>query len=167
MPASTIHQSGGSGSGRSDGALHLTVMAPNVFETYPLPANGSVRIGRDEGADIRITDDMASRLHVRLDVDASAGISVEDLGSSNGTFVRGERIEPGRRIVLQPGEALSIGFTHLMVQRRRPPTRERPFHGHGAFEERLEDACARAAETAVAFAVVRMQIDAEEPAGRG
>src|SRR6266540_504843 len=169
MPASTIHQSsaGGGGKGSGDGQLHLTVMAPNVFETYPLPASGSVRIGRDEEADIRITDDMASRLHARLDLDAAVGVSVEDLGSSNGTFVRGERIEPGQRVVLQPGEALSIGFTHLMVQRRRPPARQRAYHGHGGFEERLEDACARASETGAAFAIVRIQIDGEEPAGRG
>jgi DNA-binding NtrC family response regulator len=167
MPASTIHQSGGGGRTSGDGPLHLTVMAPNVFETYPLPASGSVRIGRDEEADIRITDDLASRLHARLDVDAAAGVSVQDLNSKNGTFVRGERIEPGRRIVLNPGEALSIGYTHLMVQRRRPPARQRPFHGHGAFEARLEDACARAEETAVGFAVVRVRIEEEEPGGRG
>ena len=167
MAAPTVHQSnvpprrtGG------DGALHLTIMGPNVFETYPLPARGSVRIGRDETAEVRITDDLASRLHARLDVDSATEVAVEDLNSMNGTFVRGERIEAGARIVLQPGEALTIGFTHLMVQRRRPPTQLRRFHGHGAFEERLEDACARAGETNTAHAVLRLQVTDEDPPGR-
>ena len=63
---------------------------------------------------------------------------------------------------------MTIGFTHLMVQRRRPPGRRRRFHGHGAFEERLEDACASAAQGGGAsLAVVRVQIEDEEPAGHG
>jgi DNA-binding NtrC family response regulator len=168
MAAPTVHQStiatrqtGGGG------ALHVTVMGPNVFETFPLPARGSVRIGRDEQAEVRITDDLASRLHARIDVDGAAELSVEDLGSSNGTFVRGERIEPGQRIALQPGEAVTIGYTHLMVQHRRAPTAPRRFHGHGAFEERLEDACARAAETGTPLAVLRVQLGNEDPPGRG
>jgi two-component system, NtrC family, response regulator AtoC len=171
MPAPTVHQSnvanvGAQGTG-AEGTLHLTVMAPNVFETFPLPTSGSITIGRDELADVRITDDLASRMHARLDVESSARLTVEDLGSSNGTFVRGEKIEPGRRVALQLGEALTIGFTHLMVQRRRPAAPARRLHGHGAFEERLEDACARAVETAAAVAIVRVQIEDEEPAGRG
>jgi two-component system response regulator AtoC len=168
MPAPTVHQSNvGAQRTGPEGTLHLTVMAPNVFETFPLPTSGSIKIGRDELADVRITDDLASRMHARLDVEPPAHLMVEDLGSSNGTFVRGEKIEPGRRVALQLGEALTIGFTHLMVQRRRPAAPARRFHGHGAFEERLEDACARAAETAAAVAVVRVQIEDEEPAGRG
>jgi len=168
MAAPTIHQSNsGAAKAGADGTLHLTVMGPNVFETFPLPASGAVKIGRDESAEVRITDDLASRLHAQLDVDPSGRLTVEDLGSSNGTFVRGERVEPGRRVVLQPGEALTIGFTHLMVQRRRLAAPPRRFHGHGTFEERLEDACARAAVTAGALAVMRIQIEDEEPAGRG
>jgi two-component system, NtrC family, response regulator AtoC len=168
MPAPTVHQSNvGAPRTGAEGTLHLTVMAPNVFDTFPLPASGSIKIGRDERADVRITDDLASRMHAQLDVESSSRLTVEDLGSSNGTFVRGEKIEPGRRVTLQLGEALTIGFTHLMVQRRRPVAPARRFHGHGAFEERLEDACGRVAETAAAFAIVRVQIEDEEPAGRG
>ena len=171
MPAPTVHQSsaGGGKKAGSDGVLHLTVMAPNVFETHPLPTTGTVRIGRDDQAEVRITDELASHLHARVTVDATGALTVEDLDSRNGTFVRGERIEPGKRVVIQPGEAMTIGFTHLMVQRRRPPDSARRFHGHGAFEERLEDACARAAGGGVtaSLAVVRVRIADEEPAGRG
>jgi len=152
----------------SGGVLHLTVMAPNVFETHPLPAVGAVRIGRDDDAEVRITDELASHLHACVTVDPTGALTVEDLDSRNGTFVRGIRIEPRTRVAIQPGEAMTIGFTHIMVQRRRPPESTRRFHGHGAFEERLEDACADAAEGGGAsLAVVRVRIPDEEPAGHG
>ena len=169
MAAPTVHQPPSQQSRKpgSEGALHLTVMGPNVFETYPLPASGSVRIGRDEQAEVRITDDLASRLHARLNIASPSDLTVEDLGSSNGTYVRGERIEAGQRVALHAGEALTIGFTHLMVQYRRSTAPARRMHGHGAFEERLEDACARAAQTGAAHAIVRLHISDEEPPGRG
>ena len=142
-------------------------MAPNLFETHPLPAGGSVSVGRDDSADVRITDELASRLHARFHIDASGALTVEDLQSSNGTFVRGERIETGHRLPIQLGEAVTIGFTHLMIQRRRAAPPRRRFQGHGAFEDRLEDACARAAGSGAALAVIRVRLDDEEPAGAG
>jgi two-component system response regulator AtoC len=168
MPAPTVHESRASGDPpRGDGTLHLAVMAPNLFETHPLPAGGSVSVGRDDSADVRITDELASRLHARFHIDAGGALAVEDLQSSNGTFVRGERIETGRRLSIQLGEAVTIGFTHLMIQRRRAAPPRRRFQGHGAFEERLEDACARAPGSGAALAVVRVRIDNEDPAGAG
>src|SRR5262245_58186986 len=133
MPARTVHQS----VAESDGSLHLTVMAPGTFESHPLPPTGALRIGRDEEADVRITDELASRLHARLHVVSSTELFIEDLESSNGTLVRGERIRPGQRVSLRPGEAVTIGYTHITVQRRRPRATTRRLLGHGAFEERL------------------------------
>jgi DNA-binding NtrC family response regulator len=167
MPAPTIHQTKAGGPGGGDGTLHLTVMGPGLFETHPLPTSGAVSIGRDDRADVRITDELASHLHARLHVDAQGGLAVEDLGSSNGTSVRSELIAKGGRVALQPGEAISIGNTILMVQRRRPRAQSRRYHGHGAFEERLEDACARAAETGAALAVARVRVEDEGTPGRG
>ncbi|HXI54726.1 MAG TPA: FHA domain-containing protein, partial [Polyangia bacterium] len=102
MPAPTVHQStateGDGSKGSSGGTLHLTVMAPNVFETHPLPTGGAIRIGRDDSVQVRVTDELASRQHACLYIDASGPLSIEDLKSENGTFVRGERIEPGQRV---------------------------------------------------------------------
>jgi DNA-binding NtrC family response regulator len=167
MPAPTIHQSRAGSNNPEDGALHLTVMGPGLFETHPLPASGAVSIGRGDAADVRITDELASHLHARLQVGADGVLSIEDLGSSNGTSVRSEQLAKGARAALQPGEAISIGNTILMVQRRRQRTQARRYHGHGAFEERLEDACARAAETSAALSVARIRIEDEGGAGRG
>src|SRR5215471_18169425 len=146
MPAPTAHESRSTTSPNrgTDGPLHLAVMAPNLFEMHALPTSGTVSVGRDDGADVRITDEMASRLHARFHIDAGGALAVEDLQSSNGTFVRGERIETGRRLTIQLGEAVTIGFTHIMIQRRRGTPQRRRLLGHGTFEERLEEACVRA-----------------------
>jgi two-component system response regulator AtoC len=169
MPAPTVHESRTTSdpTRAASGALHLAVMAPNLFETHALPMGGSVSVGRDDTADVRITDELASHLHARFHVDASGTLSVEDLQSRNGTFVRGERIETGRRLPIQLGEAVTIGFTHLMIQRRRAAPPRRRFQGHGTFEERLEDACAEAAGRGANLAVVRVHLEDEEPAGAG
>ncbi|MBC8132568.1 MAG: sigma 54-interacting transcriptional regulator, partial [Deltaproteobacteria bacterium] len=167
MAAPTMHVSNsGNRDGDAEGTLHLTVMAPNVFSTYALPKAGVVTIGRDEAADVRITDEGASRLHARLHVGPAAALSIEDLGTRNGTFLRDGRLEPGQPVSLQPGEAVTVGYTILMVQRRRPPVQARRCRSHGMFEERLEEACERAQRSGASFAVARLQID-EDDAGGG
>src|SRR6478609_7673235 len=122
MAAPTLNhsKSGATPGGSTDDGLHLTIMGANLFETYPLPVPGQVDIGREEGVHVRIVDGLASRVHARLQIDGGGKISVEDLGSRNGTFVRGERIGARKPVTLQPGEAITIGFTHLMVHRQRP-----------------------------------------------
>jgi pSer/pThr/pTyr-binding forkhead associated (FHA) protein len=53
---------------------------------------GAYVLGRDREADVVIDSTTVSRRHARLTVGAG-GTRVEDLGSRNGTWVRGERIE--------------------------------------------------------------------------
>ena len=55
----------------------------------------------------------ASRHHARIDVDGSQ-ISIEDLGSKNGTFVNGERI--GKRTALRDGDQIVFGRTRAIVR---------------------------------------------------
>ena len=134
----------------------------------PCPPAARSGSGATRSADVRITDDLASRLHAQLDVDtAAAAVRRGSRTARTARSCAASGSSPASGCVLQPGEALTIGFTHLMVQRRRRRRPPRRFHGHGTFEERLEDACARAAETAAALAVVRVQIEDEEPPGRG
>jgi DNA-binding NtrC family response regulator len=170
MAAPTLNhsKSGATPGGSTDDGLHLTIMGANLFETYPLPVPGQVDIGREEGVHVRIVDGLASRVHARLQIDGGGKISVEDLGSRNGTFVRGERIGARKPVTLQPGEAITIGFTHLMVHRQRPQLATRRLRSHAVFEERLDDACERANRGAAdGPAVIRTRIANEEPAGRG
>ena len=58
-----------------------------------------------------VRDGRASRRHARIVADAGA-FAIEDVGSSNGTFVDGE---PARRARLVPGATVTIGDTLLRV----------------------------------------------------
>jgi membrane-bound lytic murein transglycosylase D len=53
---------------------------------------GTVRIGRDPGCDLRINDQGVSRVHAEI-FRAGGRWFVRDLGSSNGTFLDGERVQ--------------------------------------------------------------------------
>src|SRR5829696_7585553 len=106
-----------------DGVLHLIVMGANMFSMHPLPEAGVVSIGRDDADDVRIDDPNASRHHARLHVGDK--LEIEDLGSTNGTRLRGGLLTSGHRAAVLPGEAISIGWVTLMIQRRRPVVRMR------------------------------------------
>jgi hypothetical protein len=64
-------------------------------------------IGRDPDCDVVINDRQVSRYHVRLDRSAEA-ISIEDLGSKNGTFVNGKRIE--EPVQLHDGDLIQVAL---------------------------------------------------------
>ena len=69
-------------------------------------------IGRRSECDVQITSPMVSRKHCAL-VDREGTLMVQDLGSSNGTFVNGNRIEEQ---ALQPGDQLVVGPVSFVVE---------------------------------------------------
>ena len=72
-----------------------------------------LRIGRGDDLEIVLQDPMTSRMHARVDwQDGQAGI--EDLGSSNGTFVN--NVQVTKRRTLNPGDRVLIGQTVLLFQ---------------------------------------------------
>jgi len=72
-------------------------------------------IGRStEGAGRLADDDEISRLHARVSLDAGGFCAIEDLGSTNGTFVNGLRISSSH--VLAEGDTIEIGQTTLVVR---------------------------------------------------
>lgn len=74
-----------------------------VFRLTP----GSVKtLGRTARADFILDAALVSRIHCRLTADKSDQLVVEDLSSTNGTLVNGERID---RQVLKPGDRITIG----------------------------------------------------------
>jgi pSer/pThr/pTyr-binding forkhead associated (FHA) protein len=73
----------------------------------------STVIGRDAGTGIRLDgDEFASSQHARIEP-RQDGVWVEDLGSTNGTFLNGERITAER---LQPGDVVRVGQTELRLE---------------------------------------------------
>jgi pSer/pThr/pTyr-binding forkhead associated (FHA) protein len=78
---------------------------PTPGKVYPLKSD-EMFIGRDVGNDIVINDAEVSRRHARLSMQAG-GFILEDLGSTNGTAVNGDRLTS--RHVLRVGEVISFG----------------------------------------------------------
>ena len=70
-------------------------------------------IGRDAGSGIRLDgDEFASSEHARIEP-RQDGVWVEDLGSTNGTFLNGERITAER---LRKGDVVRVGQTELRLE---------------------------------------------------
>ncbi len=150
------------GSQGGGGGFHLLVMGPKQFATFALPAGGEVVVGRGDtaGVDVKLDDAKASRRHLRLQVGEAGAITIEDLGSANGTRVDGRKLAPQTRVPILPGEAISVGALVLMVQPDRPSSahRHRQPVSHAEFEGRVEWECTRAEATGGTFSVARLTI---------
>ena len=82
---------------------------PQDGRAVPIPGD-AFTIGSGPGCDLRLEDGAVSRRHCRIAADAALGYTVEDLGSTNGTFVDGVRVA---RACLAPGAELQLGGTRL------------------------------------------------------
>lgn len=71
-------------------------------------------IGRSSDCDLCVDHPSVSRRHAVVHADAAVAW-IEDLGSSNGTWVRGGRVEPRRKVPLRPGDSLQIGHVQGML----------------------------------------------------
>jgi len=145
---------------------HVLVMSPDAFSSVRLPTSGTVNVGRSSKCAIRIEDPLASREHARLHVSAVEGglaLSIEDLGSANGTRVRDVVIPPGQLAPFVPGDAIAIGSTVLMVQQHRPAVGTRRLWSHAYFETRLTDECERALGAGASFAMARVRLTGTAP----
>jgi hypothetical protein len=71
-------------------------------------------VGRDAASGVRLDgDEFASAQHARLDP-RPEGVWIEDLGSTNGTFVNGGQVT-GKRL-LHPGDVVRVGETELRLE---------------------------------------------------
>ena len=84
---------------------------PTPGAAYTLEGD-QITIGRDSTNGITINDAEISRRHARLTFQGGKYI-LEDLGSTNGTFVNGQRLAGPR--VLKPGEVVSFGEQIVLV----------------------------------------------------
>src|SRR5438093_1073026 len=80
---------------------------PRAGQDRRVEPGQAIVIGRDQDCDVPLDDTRVSRRHARLRVDATGTATLEDLGSTNGTFVNGRRIEGAT--VVHEGDSISIG----------------------------------------------------------
>ena len=78
---------------------------------FPLGDTKEIVVGRSSDLDMVLVEDMVSRRHARIAC-SDQQIVIEDLGSTNGTFVNGEKI---KRATLKEGDRVLIGTSILKV----------------------------------------------------
>lgn len=78
---------------------------------FPLEDGKDIVVGRSSELDMVLVEEMVSRRHAKITV-RRANITIEDLGSTNGTFVNGERIQNAE---LHEGDRILIGTSILKV----------------------------------------------------
>jgi pSer/pThr/pTyr-binding forkhead associated (FHA) protein len=93
-----------------EGHLELWTAAGRELLTIPDPR---VTIGSATTADVVVADDSVSRVHALLEWLGGAWF-VQDLGSRNGTFVNGERVQVRR--VIRTGDEIRLGRARLVMR---------------------------------------------------
>lgn len=105
-----------------------------------IPLTGAVDIGREPSLSLPLEDTQASRRHARISIQNGQAV-VEDLGSTNGTYVNDQPIQAPRAI--SPGDRVRIGLTVLQLrdsqQVAQQPSAVRPVPqvtaiGHGVLQ---------------------------------
>lgn len=90
----------------------LTVISGETpGKVYTLSPGQATVIGRGADVDLVVGDPRVSRQHARITIDAKGTPVLEDLGSSNGTFLNGSRI---RRQELKEGDQLQFGSATIL-----------------------------------------------------
>jgi DNA-binding NtrC family response regulator len=138
--------------GAKRGRWRIVLVSETGSSSFALPVQGTVTIGRGEDAELRLDDTAASRRHAQLIVEGGA-VKLLDLGSANGTTVRGRKLAAHEQIELSEGDAIELGTSLgvLQVDELSVSTRPWNLHTHQRFLE-------LAAETRPPYAILRVQV---------
>lgn len=93
------------------------IEGPDIGQSYSLQ-DEEVIIGRHGQCNLVLHDLEVSRRHLKIAPGGDSGWWIDDLGSTNGTFVNGQRIT---HHTIAPGDRITIGQTVLVIQRSPLP----------------------------------------------
>src|SRR5579863_1933390 len=98
---------------RSDGRSFVLRFISGKYQggEFPIAMDKQILVGRSSDLDMVLVEDMVSRKHARISMQGDQ-IWIEDLGSTNGTFVNGEKI---KRAHLKEGDRVLIGTSILKL----------------------------------------------------
>lgn len=105
------------------GPLGLTLPNGQVVALRP----GAFSLGRNRDCDIVLDDIQVSRNHATIRITVE-GIHLADVGSTNGTFVNGERIPPHMSRRLEAGDTIRLGQTATLSVGAEPVVAPTPVH---------------------------------------
>ena len=91
-------------------------------KTLDLAPGGRISIGRTGGSDLILDDISVSKIHASVAADPEGALMLADTGSTNGTFINGERISYGKAIRLSNGDKVQFGEVEVVFDRVEFPT---------------------------------------------
>jgi pSer/pThr/pTyr-binding forkhead associated (FHA) protein len=140
-------------------SARIEVVSGNAAGTW-LDVADELLIGRHaDGLGSLGDDELISRYHARVSLDAGGLCAIEDLGSTNGTFVNGLRISVPQ--TLKEGDTIELGGSRLVV--RELPARPAADASGGAPAEAEGQATAEHAAPASAEPVPTPEPEVPEP----
>ncbi len=92
-----------------------------VFQGKTIPITSRITLGRDADNTIELEDALASRHHAVIQK-VKNDFFIEDLDSTNGTFVNGQPAPPRKYVRLHKEDVIRIGRTELSLQAFAPQT---------------------------------------------
>lgn len=97
---------------------HIVTITTNAGEQYDFRLERpSLIVGRSGSCDLQLPSASISSFHARLQVDPSTRrVSVTDLGSKNGTIVRGQRISPNSTVTIDFSDKVAVGEVTLRIR---------------------------------------------------
>jgi diguanylate cyclase (GGDEF)-like protein len=152
-----------------DRAILLRMDGPDAGEVFTLELD-TVRIGRHPMTEVTVRDDGVSRVHAHIRREGPLWW-VHDQGSTNGTFVQGERVEQAR---LNDGDTLQIGpratFRYSLVDSRQEAVLRDLYessridaltgvYNRKHFQQRLDDELTSAERRQVPLSLIMFDLD--------
>ena len=112
VPTGAIPAAGGAG---PVGPEKMVVISPDSMKGMEFPLGSEVTVGRAGGCGVLLTDDtFVSQLHARV-FRKDRDLFVEDLGSTNGTFLNGRKVTTP--MTVRKGDRIQFGRTTVEVRK--------------------------------------------------
>ncbi len=97
--------------------MAFRLVSESSGQVYSLPDGATLVVGRGAGCDLMVLNPNISRRHAQVRV-AGNSIELRDLGSSNGTFVNGDRAPEG---TAKAGDVITFGTAAFRVEKVQQP----------------------------------------------
>ena len=105
--------------------IYLIVLDGGIPGAMLRLAAGGTRLGRAPDNVLQLPEGSVSRYHAYLKADDDGMVRLTDLGSTNGTYLNGERVAEHTPVVLRDGDRLRFGSTMVLKFVRPDPCEER------------------------------------------
>jgi transcriptional regulator with GAF, ATPase, and Fis domain len=142
--------------GSGSTGLVLRVVAAGTVLAFPIPRKELVTVGRGVGVDIRVPMPDMSRRQIILSWEN--GLTVTDLGSSNGTILRGKKLTPADPAPLTLRELFFVADAALMVQEGLVTDGPKRHSTPEAFEAALQEHLDSYARTKSPFGICSIDV---------